>query len=198
MGLPYSLSSLFQHTAARRRLAAHTGATTVADSVSTHSRPKAAGLVTDVMENLIDVSTHSRPKAAGKPDLSPQIKDFCFNTQPPEGGWDNLSKLKYAPSMFQHTAARRRLARRVGRDPLFILVSTHSRPKAAGGNNCEYNNSGNVSTHSRPKAAGYRRRVGRLRIMFQHTAARRRLVRKQQIKKGKCYVSTHSRPKAAG
>nr|DAQ97055.1 MAG TPA: hypothetical protein [Herelleviridae sp.] len=79
----------------------------------------------------------------------------------------------------------------------------------------------NVSTHSRPKAAGKimmclrsiklwfqhtaarRRLVGRTNgdgcfIMFQHTAARRRLVtnytRAQQV----CKVSTHSRPKAAG
>ncbi len=36
------------------------------DSVSTHSRPKAAGLFNDDGElDLLIVSTHSRPKAAG-------------------------------------------------------------------------------------------------------------------------------------
>ena len=56
------------------------------------------------------------------------------------------------------------------------LVSTHSRPKAAGyinSNSVEYTC---VSTHSRPKAAG-------------HTAATLFLI---------VMVSTHSRPKAAG
>ena len=35
----------------------------------------------------LTVSTHSRPKAAGEPG-TPVIKVIiCFNTQPPEGGW---------------------------------------------------------------------------------------------------------------
>ncbi len=33
--------------------------------VSTHSRPKAAGLVPEGSVVVVDVSTHSRPKAAG-------------------------------------------------------------------------------------------------------------------------------------
>ena len=99
----------------------------------------------------------------------------CFNTQPPEGGWASyaLQDKRY-------------------------LVSTHSRPKAAG----RYGTSGRpnllcfntqppeggwgktslgvrrmiVSTHSRPKAAGLA--VDDLHRVF--------------------VVSTHSRPKAAG
>ena len=57
-------------------------------AVSTHSRPKAAAV--DIVANILDqsVSTHSRPKAAG-----PSIK-----RQP-------------MPLQFQHTAARRRLAK---------------------------------------------------------------------------------------
>ena len=106
-------------------------------------------------------------------------------------------------SAFQHTAARRRLIWTVCRldQP---LVSTHSRPKAAGGRRhgrVSYacfntqppeggcfllrldDDGGGVSTHSRPKAADEivaARDSGRL---FQHTAARRRLkgnARKQQ------------------
>ena len=80
--------------------------------VSTHSRPKAAGLVEcDCMMDR-DVSTHSRPKAAGHllraiengyssfntqpPEggwacgLAALFAKSCFNTQPPEGGWPNL------------------------------------------------------------------------------------------------------------
>ena len=55
------------------------------------------------------VSTHSRPKAAGETKSSSWYSMTCFNTQPPEGGWN------------KHHA---------GRDD--IRVSTHSRPKAAG------------------------------------------------------------------
>ena len=61
------------------------------------------------------VSTHSRPKAAG---ISAWIKwtdDFCFNTQPPEGGWLSSSCLSYPESGFNTqppeggwNAARRR------------------------------------------------------------------------------------------
>ena len=55
----------FQHTAARRRLGTLRYIALAADTVSTHSRPKAAGLGIGVCLNWI----------------------FGFNTQPPEGGW---------------------------------------------------------------------------------------------------------------
>ena len=56
------------------------------------------------------------------------------------------------------------------------IVSTHSRPKAAG--RCSYLLAARhqVSTHSRPKAAGVKFNNEQLELMFQHTAARRRLV----------------------
>ena len=78
-----------------------------------------------------DVSTHSRPKAAGFPFFSDCPIPCCFNTQPPEGGWletqetfpDLLVSTHSRPkaagvlkipsigsiTVFQHTAARRRL-----------------------------------------------------------------------------------------
>ena len=77
-------------------------------NVSTHSRPKAAGLPLSSKKWQKMVSTHSRPKAAGfdvkthhtnwlfqhtaarrrlafKPVFNQAHQ--CFNTQPPEGGW---------------------------------------------------------------------------------------------------------------
>ena len=36
---------------------------------------------------LFTVSTHSRPKAAGPFYFSARVADGGFNTQPPEGGW---------------------------------------------------------------------------------------------------------------
>ena len=78
-------------------------------SVSTHSRPKAAGYDFEEAINAGLVSTHSRPKAAGMKAESDTPRRSGFNTQPPEGGW--------------------------GGSPAFQInskVSTHSRPKAAG------------------------------------------------------------------
>ena len=77
-------------------------------------------------------------------------------------------------------------------------VSTHSRPKAAGAAAFALAIPGTVSTHSRPKAAGHPQDgfcAGRL---FQHTAARRRLVFGGGVTPFFGSVSTHSRPKAAG
>ena len=55
----------FQHTAALRRLDTILKAHDVIFSVSTHSRPKAAGRHEGFLSLLDVVSTHSRPKAAG-------------------------------------------------------------------------------------------------------------------------------------
>ena len=84
---------------------------------------------------------------------------FGFNTQPPEGGWvfapdivDWFMKFQHTAArrrlaviridgvsfaMFQHTAARRRLAEVVAKAAGARVVSTHSRPKAAG-YSCQY------------------------------------------------------------
>ena len=101
---------LFQHTAARRRLDAKKFKAHELSEVSTHSRPKAAGLILFYPKSKDIVSTHSRPKAAGTVN---------------RGRDCNKSK-------FQHTAARRRLAYCGIYKIYCLLVSTHSRPKAAG------------------------------------------------------------------
>ena len=56
-----------------------------------------------------DVSTHSRPKAAGIRRSKPFFNHNSFNTQPPEGGWFSKKVLAVEWARFQHTAARRRL-----------------------------------------------------------------------------------------
>ena len=56
-------------------------------SVSTHSRPKAAGGHFFGVDMIKIVSTHSRPKAAGLATVIVAVFNSCFNTQPPEGGW---------------------------------------------------------------------------------------------------------------
>ena len=76
--------------------------------VSTHSRPKAAVDKATVIGSAAMVSTHSRPKAADKVAITfgahsmfqhtaarrrlvlngvGRDMTYCFNTQPPEGGW---------------------------------------------------------------------------------------------------------------
>ena len=210
---------MFQHTAARRRLDILSNIAVMQWVVSTHSRPKAAGVGDGVLGIPNVVSTHSRPKAAGSSVITLPHGEKGFNTQPPEGGW--FHKLRHiqrrngfntqppeggwvfrispyiTSKMFQHTAARRRLEVQI----FFCYCFEWFQHTAA------------------------RRRLGLLRkftgdsIMFQHTAARRRLASPRkgafsftsfntQPPEGGwkihaifiCvdFVSTHSRPKAAG
>ena len=77
---------------------------------------------------------------------------------------------------FQLTAARRRLASSIDAKPTPFVVSTHSRPKAAGGFD-----KGQCLDFVKFQLTAARRRLGQRRrcmggvIMFQLTAARRRL-----------------------
>ena len=152
--LIWGVNPAFQHTAARRRLG-----------------PFDTGSLADTV-----VSTHSRPKAAGATVPKSTWIGCCFNTQPPEGGWLVGRLGLVVLMMFQHTAARRRLAFASANIFPFFMVSTHSRPKAAGSKPNLIRRVDFVSTHSRPKAAGA------YACTQKATAA----------------VSTHSRPKAAG
>ena len=102
--------------------------------VSTHSRPKAAGITDGLYKRPVNKFQHTaaRRRLARRRHVAVWC-EHCFNTQPPEGGWGTFK--------IPANALR--------------SVSTHSRPKAAGTLNiagvCNYNP---VSTHSRPKAAG--------------------------------------------
>ena len=78
---------VFQLTAARRRLETVDIGRNEYTGVSTHSRPKAAGRPQTRTWPVAQVSTHSRPKAAGSRRQPPRRLYFCFNSQPPEGGW---------------------------------------------------------------------------------------------------------------
>ena len=73
--------------------------------VSTHSRLKAAGRFETEFRAGDIVSTHSRLKAAGLRPVELIFAYFCFNTQPPEGGWNAMIKEFSDSYMFQHTAA---------------------------------------------------------------------------------------------
>ena len=122
---------------------------------------------------------------------------------------------------FQHTAARRRLDSGAQSCALLNIVSTHSRPKAAGGLNGRPFRFFGVSTHSRPKAAGFPfsttclpltgfntqppeggwflcRQAAILGLIVSTHSRPKAAGRKLEWTTGGAKVSTHSRPKAAG
>ena len=211
---------MFQHTAARRRLASafrillfmRGGFNTQppeggwdwyiqrypnCDGFNTQP-PEGGWWPTMTTGTPTGVSTHSRPKAAGSPEIARQMNVQFQHTAARRRLVPKCSKL-HKPSTFQHTAARRRLGpgrprerrdtgafqhtaarRRLGVLPCLaaavLMVSTHSRPKAAGDFRRLFALFCIVSTHSRPKAAGYQLPLSKQPIKsFQHTAARRRL-----------------------
>ena len=79
--------------------------------VSTHSRPKAAGQtwVTQVNPEVIIVSTHSRPKAAGGVVVADVIDRDLFQHTAARRRLEHPWWVCRLQQMFQHTAARRRL-----------------------------------------------------------------------------------------
>ena len=98
--------------------------------VSTRSRPKAAGCLPDIhwlpmmfqhaaARRRLDERMETRHKpllfqhAAARRRLdwihTRKIKGNCFNTQPPEGGWQDVWAYAHEHQVFQHAAARRRL-----------------------------------------------------------------------------------------
>ena len=122
--------------------------------VSTHSRPKAAGFGYKIAMQYEKEFQHTAARrrlafkqwavvicrlfqhTAARRRLVLRLlhirRRHCFNTQPPEGGWGIRSSRSFAVRVFQHTAARRRLAPRTKKMTDSEIVSTHSRPKAAG------------------------------------------------------------------
>ena len=186
--------SVFQHTAARRRL-----------QVKEYNR------------ETQQVSTHSRPKAAAKaegyfkPDLTFQHTAARRRLPALENRWMTFLK-------FQHTAARRRLNLHIS-NPFFLFPFQHTaaRRRLTRGSHRQYKHPEFQHTAARRRLYYARCRRGRLG-KFQHTAARRRLSGSpERTEERPCFntqppeggcsaqaeyqqsrsVSTHSRPKAA-
>ena len=142
---------LFQHTAARRRLVMLTKCVQQINGFNTQP-PEGGWRWKSIFKTLI----------------------ICFNTQPPEGGWGNA-----------------------GTQGLSVIVSTHSRPKAAGPSplaceqaakfqhtaarrrleNVKLSIQYKKSFNTQPPEGGWAHNAQVLykHLMFQHTAARRRL-----------------------
>ena len=144
--------------------------------VSTHSRPKAAGNHATSELKCCCVSTHSRPKAAGHYHIHKTPLGVSFNTQPPEGGWTSYVLCLHGCRSFNTQPPeggwRKRLMTITG-----IGVSTHSRPKAAGEAAKEIEQLTDGFNTQPPEGGWLLLSVIKPHfIKFQHTAARRRLV----------------------
>ena len=187
---------------------------------SFNTQPPEGGWDSDLKRRLTAlVSTHSRPKAAGGRQAARRHARHSFNTQPPEGGWKSALIAGWEWISFNTQPPEGGWFFQTAFALFFAVVSTHSRPKAAGVRPCRAVWIVRVSTHSRPKAAGSRDLFALVNQPFQHTAARRRLASLIDWLQGlPCFntqppeggwgiaerfkncriVSTHSRPKAAG
>ena len=124
--------------------------------VSTHSRPKAAAFLSSFYYQYDNVSTHSRPKAAAYAlHISAMPLRVSTHSRP-------KAAATYLPSNLPR------------------MVSFNTQPPEGGcrgytqlGPDAQW-----VSTHSRPKAAANSQcLVGIFLLLFQHTAARRRLLK---------------------
>ncbi len=189
----------FQHTAARRRLDRFQNYLFHGVYVSTHSRPKAAGPCAFQTTNNDLMFQHTaarrrlecpqrqlrkfplrfntQPPEGGWIRQTPQTcLMFGFNTQPPEGGWPFLPTYHKRVSCFntQPPEGGWRCARRGGN----LYGRFNTQPPEGG-----WTNSPPISSNAE---------------LFQHTAARRRLVGFLFQIRIADRVSTHSRPKAAG
>ena len=163
----------FQHTAARRRLLLEVANNTRASLVSTHSRPKAAAIAkTDSLPSSLFQHTAARRR------LFHFCDNFILVFQFQHTAARRRLLLDFGANSrakkFQHTAARRRLVR-IRTFPCFHVVSTHSRPKAAGPFTIPKLDSGMFQhTAARRRLVAYLQGCFAI-VWFQHTAARRRL-----------------------
>ena len=176
----------FQHTAARRRLVGVNG-TVKANRGFQHTaaRRRLGGRIRAKIRT-VRVSTHSRPKAAGRHCPASLRRYSCFNTQPPEGGWRSLSLFWKRNRSFNTQPPEGGWAWATNLPGCCLLVSTHSRPKAAGTAvraihcvSCRFN------TQPPEGGWGHLSDFGYNEWLFQHTAARRRL---EDNKESRLYI----------
>ena len=143
--------------------------------VSTHSRPKAAG-VTTATAKTASFCFNTQPPEGGWGDESPKRQNpIRFNTQPPEGGWRMTPRAFCGVSVFQHTAARRRLGPRFRHADQSIRFQHTAARRRLGSRATPYQ--ALISFNTQPPEGGwaYCRTAGLQAASFQHTAARRRL-----------------------
>ena len=172
---PHWVTRWFQHTAARRRLAAIPACLPLPTRFQHTAARRRLDVPLTKRAIALLVSTHSRPKAAGTLWTRHSLPPKCFNTQPPEGGWQGaVGKIALGAGFNTQPPEGGWLGALL---PAAILPP--------------------VSTHSRPKAAGLDNTILHLKLYgFQHTAARRRLVGLMGEKSG--YPCFNTQPPEGG
>ena len=187
----------FQHAAARRRLGRRQ--TEGAAKACFNTQPPEGGWkALEMMAELLIVSTRSRPKAAGclRPS-EPRPQAVSTRSRPKAAGWQKQPTAK--PPIVSTRSRPKAAGSSSGSSSTSTTVSTRSRPKAAGNAARYVVKPYSVSTRSRPKAAGRCSGFGSPGTdWFQHAAARRRLAQSMTKIYMHSWVSTRSRPKAAG
>ena len=99
---------MFQHTAARRRLAGRLKSSTWRFCFNT--QPPEGGWLDSISAQFIHQCFNTQPPEGGWDlPMYSAIVSSSFNTQPPEGGWRYVKNCRKRVLLFQHTAARRRL-----------------------------------------------------------------------------------------
>ena len=169
-------SKRFQHTAARRRLGSRSANRPSCRRVQHTAARRRLGISTKNPTSSAMFQHTAARRRLGSPNTDTH-RPSRFNTQPPEGGWHARNRADLRRHKFQHTAARRRLERFDNRPARPLLVSTHSRPKAAGRCLCFFCRR-RPRFNTQPPEGGWRAILvpSSASIVFQHTAARRRLV----------------------
>ena len=101
------------------------------DGVSTHSRLKAAGHV-GLFRHTAQSGFNTQPPEGGCTGSKPSVnRGYCFNTQPPEGGcFDYLWSVNHGVC-FNTQPPEGGCSNLITRMKQFVIVSTHSRLKAA-------------------------------------------------------------------
>ena len=163
----------FQHTAARRRLGRWP--TTRCWIWCFNTQPPEGGwMVVEAYQETFKVSTHSRPKAAGAPPANCSVSQLFQHTAA-RRRLEAVRRWRFCGRWFQHTAARRRLVRMVRSG--HRLARFNTQPPEGGWYCADFRNGEMVCFNTQPPEGGW---------LWSFWSCRLRL------------VSTHSRPKAAG
>ena len=122
--------SMFQHTAARRRLDTFQSIS-IADYLFQHTAARRR-----LGQGMFVIASFDR-----------------FNTQPPEGGWHRPPLWAFPHARFQHTAARRRL----GRFTAIIsrLSGFNTQPPEGGWQGCSQMGIAQLSFNTQPPEGGW-------------------------------------------
>ena len=100
--------------------------------VSTHSRPKAAGGAINERESTHTSFNTQPPEGGWNGRFYGRLYAICFNTQPPEGGWFVVFSGQPLLAGFNTQPPEGGWGLVRGKEYRKNIVSTHSRPKAAG------------------------------------------------------------------